>query len=69
MAILGHIGARGIEQKLGFAQGTAESDRLNQMLAFLNTTFFAAYAPLWYAYEHDVEVRERKRSGITVAIT
>ncbi|WP_223632922.1 glutathione binding-like protein [Corallococcus sp. EGB] len=27
-------------------------DRLNQMLAYLNTTFFSAFSPLWYALEH-----------------
>ena len=30
--------SRGIAQGLGFAQGTLEFDRLNQRLAFLNTT-------------------------------
>ncbi|TLM76593.1 glutathione S-transferase family protein [Microbulbifer harenosus] len=55
IAILSHIGAQGIEQKLGFAQGTREFDQLNQMLAFLNTTFFGAFAPLWHALEHSAE--------------
>lgn len=50
-AILQNIAARGIKQRLGFAQGTLEFDRLNQRLAFLNTTFFSAFAPLWRAYE------------------
>ncbi len=52
MAILNHIGARGIERGIGFAQGTPEFDRLNQTLAFLNTTFFNAFAPLWHTLEH-----------------
>jgi glutathione S-transferase len=60
MAILNHIGARGIDRKLGFAQGTAEFDRLNQMLAFLNTSLFNAYVPFWYAYEHGIEGAEKK---------
>ena len=59
MAILNHIGARGIERGLGFAQGTPEFDRLNQMLAFLNTSFFGAYVPLWYALEHGSEGVEK----------
>jgi glutathione S-transferase len=50
-AILQNIAARGIAQGLGFAQGTLEFDRLNQRLAFLNTTFFSSFAPLWRAYE------------------
>jgi glutathione S-transferase len=50
-AILQNIAARGIGQSLGFAQGTLEFDRLNQRLAFLNTTFFSSFAPLWRAYE------------------
>jgi glutathione S-transferase len=50
-AILQNIATRGIAQGLGFAQGTAEFDRLNQRLAFLNTTFFSAFTPLWQAYE------------------
>ncbi|MEM5427417.1 glutathione S-transferase family protein [Cupriavidus oxalaticus] len=52
LAILNHIGARGIGRGLGFAQGTRDFDRLNQMLAYLNTSFFSAFGPLWYALEH-----------------
>jgi glutathione S-transferase len=59
MAILGHLGAGGIDQGLGFAQGTPAFDRLNRMLAFLNTTFFDAFAPLWYALDHDADGPER----------
>jgi glutathione S-transferase len=55
MAILNHLGARGIGKGLSFAQGTAGFDRLNQMLAFLNTSFFSAFGPLWYALEHEAE--------------
>ncbi|MGH8084474.1 MAG: glutathione S-transferase family protein [Lysobacter sp.] len=60
MSILNHIGARGLSRKLAFAQGTAEFDRLNQMLAFLNTTFFNAYVPLWYALEHGSDGVEKQ---------
>ncbi|EIM25109.1 glutathione S-transferase family protein [Microvirga lotononidis] len=52
MAILNHLGARGIDKGLSFPQGTSGFDRLNQMLAFLNTSFFAAFGPLWHALEH-----------------
>lgn len=55
MAIQNHIAAQGIDRGLGFAQGTPEFDRLNQMLAFLNTSFFGAFSPLWYALEHSAE--------------
>lgn len=60
LSILNHIGARGLDRKLAFAQGTPGFDRLNQMLAFLNTTFFGAYAPLWYALEHVSDDTEKR---------
>lgn len=50
-AILQNIATRGIDRGLGFKQGTREYDRLNQVIAFLNTTFFSAFGPLWRAYE------------------
>jgi len=50
-AILQNLATRGIQRGLGFAQRTPQFDRLNQTLAFLNTTFFSAFAPLWKAYE------------------
>ncbi|MDQ8756669.1 glutathione S-transferase family protein [Sphingosinicella sp. LHD-64] len=52
VAILNHIAARGIDKGLGFRQGTAEFDRLNRLLGFLNTGFFAAFGPYWFALEH-----------------
>jgi glutathione S-transferase len=52
LAILNHLAAKGIAQGLGFAQGTSGFDRLNHRLAYLNTSFFGAYAPLWHALEH-----------------
>lgn len=51
MAILSHVAALGIDRGLGFAQGTPAFDRLNQALAWLNTSFFSAFNPLWRAYE------------------
>lgn len=50
-AILQNIATRGIDRGLGFKQGTREYDRLNQVIAFLNTTYFSAFGPLWRAYE------------------
>ena len=52
-AILQNIAFRGISKGLGFAQGTREYDRLNQRIAFLTTTYFAAFGPLWHAYKMD----------------
>ena len=59
MAILNHLGARGIGTGVSFAQGTREFDRLNQMLAFLNTSFFNGFSPLWHALEHDMDAGEK----------
>ncbi len=56
-AILQNIATRGVSQGLGFAQGTREFDHLNQVIAFLNTTFFSSFAPLWRAYEMDENPR------------
>lgn len=54
MAILGHIAAKTVDKGLGFEPGSPDDDRLKQMLAFLNTSFFNAFSPLWYAFEHDL---------------
>jgi glutathione S-transferase len=54
MAIMNHLGARGIEAGLSFLQGTTDFDRLNQTLAFLNTSFFNGFSPLWYSVEHEL---------------
>lgn len=50
-AILQNIATRGISKGLGFVQGTREYDHLNQVIAFLNTTFFSSFSSLWRAYE------------------
>lgn len=60
MAILSHIGADAPDTGLSFRQGAHDHDRLNRMLAYLNTTFFNAFSPLWYAYEHGSEGAERE---------
>src|SRR5690606_4210535 len=52
MAILNHVAAKGTAKGLGFPQGTRDFDRLNQMLAYLNTTFFESFSPLWHLFEH-----------------
>lgn len=60
MAILNHIAARGIDRGLGYPQGSRDFDRLNRMLAYLNTTFFGAFAPLWYVLEHELPAAEKQ---------
>ncbi|TQM10348.1 glutathione S-transferase [Pseudoxanthomonas sp. 3HH-4] len=60
LAILHYIGAQDLDRGLTFAQGTPAFDRLNQVLAYLNTSLFDAYSPFWYAVEHDLEVTEKK---------
>lgn len=59
MAILNHLGAQGADSGLAFRQGTPGFDRLNQSLAFLNTSFFSAFSTLWYTLEHAVDGPER----------
>lgn len=51
LAILLHLNGRALHNGLGIAPGTPDYDRLVQTLAFLNTDFFAAFIPLWKAYE------------------
>lgn len=55
MAILNHIGAHAVASGIAFEQGSREFDELNRMLAFLNTTFFNAFSPLWHVLEHEVD--------------
>lgn len=59
LAILNHIGVGALDSGLAFAQGSREFDRLNAMLAFLNTSFFNAFSPLWYALEHGSQGAEQ----------
>jgi glutathione S-transferase len=55
MAILNHLGSAGIASGLSFKQGTVGFDRLNQTLAYLNTSFFNSFSPLWYTLEHEMK--------------
>ena len=59
MAILGHIAAKTVGKGLGFEPGSPDDDRLKQMLAFLNTSFFNAFGPLWYTIEHEMPDQAR----------
>ncbi len=51
LAILLSLAGRNPGSELCPVQGSPEYDRLNQMLAYLVTDFFGAFAPLWAAYE------------------
>jgi len=55
MAILHHISVKARSKGLGFEPASPEDDRLHRMLAFLNTSFFGAFSPLWYSLEHSLE--------------
>jgi glutathione S-transferase len=50
-AILQHLAGRDLGRKLGFPQGTRAHDRLNRVLAYLHTSFHAAFSPAWVAYK------------------
>ena len=60
LAILNHIGAQAPDGHLGHPQGSPGFDRLNERLAFLNTSFFDAFSPLWHVREHDSRGAERE---------
>lgn len=53
IAIAFWLEARDLERRISFAPGTAEADRMHQLMAFLNTGFTAAFSPLWAAWEMD----------------
>lgn len=59
LAILQHLAARDRDSGLGFPQGSRQLDRLNEMLAYLNTDFFYAFSPLWTLYEAQGLSREQ----------
>jgi glutathione S-transferase len=60
MAILHHISVKARSKGLGFEPGSPEDDRLHQMLAFLNTSFFGAFSPLWYSFEHSLDPQAKQ---------
>ncbi|MBU1374377.1 MAG: glutathione S-transferase family protein [Alphaproteobacteria bacterium] len=50
-AILQHIAATSGDPRMGARPGQPGFDRLNEMLAFLTTTFFSSFSPLWQTVE------------------
>ncbi len=51
MAIALWLEARDQQRRISFAPGTVQADRLHQHVAFINTSFTAAFSPLWVALE------------------
>ncbi len=51
MAIAAWMEVRDTERRISFEPLSREADRMHQFLAFINTGFTAAFAPLWAAME------------------
>lgn len=51
MAIALWLEARDTNRRISFAPGTAQADRMHQLIAFVNTGFTGAFSPLWAAME------------------
>lgn len=51
LAILMHIARRGKSERSGYESAKHSEDALAEMLSYLTTDFFSAFAPLWLAYE------------------
>ncbi|MEW9835230.1 glutathione S-transferase family protein [Mesorhizobium marinum] len=51
MAIAAWLEARDTERRVSFAPATRDADRMHQLMAFINTGFTGAFAPLWAAME------------------
>lgn len=51
MAIGLWLEARDTERRISFAPGTAEADRMHQMMGFMNSSFTGAFSPFWAALE------------------
>jgi glutathione S-transferase len=68
MAIAGHLAARDTDRRISFAPGTAEVDRMTQLMAYVNTGFTGAFSPLWVAMESDAlspdELKVLRRYGL-----
>ncbi len=51
MAIAGWLEARDTQRHISYAPGTADADRMHQLMAFVNTGFTGSFSPLWTALE------------------
>jgi glutathione S-transferase len=67
LAILSHVAARDLGQRLGYLQGTRAFDRLNSALSFLHTEVHGAFAPAWTAFKLPDAATKEKEVLRTVA--
>ncbi|MGH8812976.1 MAG: glutathione S-transferase family protein [Advenella sp.] len=51
MAIANWLQDRDTERRISFAPTSPETDRMHQLMAFINTGFTGAFVPLWQAWE------------------
>ncbi len=51
MAIANWLQDSDTERRISFAPRSAETDRMHQLMAFINTGFTGAFVPLWQAWE------------------
>jgi glutathione S-transferase len=51
MAIAARLEARDVERRISFDPLSRQADRMHQLMAFVNTGFTGAFAPLWAAME------------------
>jgi glutathione S-transferase len=71
MAIAAYLEARDTERRISFEPRSPQADRMHQLMAFLNTGFTAAFAPLWVAMElktpdpdHQAQLRRFGRQAV-----
>jgi glutathione S-transferase len=53
MAIAAWLEARDAERRISFDPRSPETDRMHQLMAYVNTGFTGAFSPLWAALEMD----------------
>ncbi|MGO3125353.1 MAG: glutathione S-transferase family protein [Advenella sp.] len=51
MAIANWLQDRDTERRISFAPTSPDTDRMHQLMAFINTGFTGAFVPLWQAWE------------------
>jgi glutathione S-transferase len=51
MAIAAYLEARDTDRRISFDPLSREADRMHQLMGFLNSSFTAAFGPLWVALE------------------
>jgi glutathione S-transferase len=73
MAIALWLEARDTARRVSYPLGTAESDRMHQLMGFVNSSFTSAFSPLWTALEMNppqpamqAALREYGRGAVTL---